>query len=275
MRAGLRLRRLYLVGFGLQGPSFSGTLILPINFDERYEARAWPVPHITRLSACELPEIDNRVLKVEVSEKFDVLLCAIDCSSNFMKLIKVTKVILSILHVQRQSRGISLAPCPPVTHITDSSVTTRLVNVTQTHYLSKENLENYCPFVDHHGSVRVGGRLENSLLSFSTKHPVIFPEKCNLHNVIVSYYHVLNKHQGRIITHSAIREAGFFIDCCKDFVISFIGKCVSCKHLRGLSKVPKMANLLVDRLHESPCFTYVGLDAFGPYIITDGYSTYQ
>jgi len=43
--------------------------------------------------------------------------------------------------------------------------------------INKDTLANLNPFLDENGLVRVGGRLQNSQLSFGQKHPVILPNR--------------------------------------------------------------------------------------------------
>ena len=133
--------------------------------------------------------------------------------------------------------------------------------------------KNTSPFVDINGTIRVGGRLVHSFIPFDGKHPILLPKMAPIVNLIVSHYHNKCKHQGRYITLAAIRNAGFFIHGIRGVVSSFIRNCVTCSKLRGKPLSPKMADLLPDRVQESPPFTNVGMDLFGPYLITDGANT--
>ena len=48
-----------------------------------------------------------------------------------------------------------------------------------------------------------------------------------------------------------------------------ISKCVTCRRLRGTPSNQKMADLPEDRMAETPPFTYVGTDMFGPFTIKE------
>ena len=65
------------------------------------------------------------------------------------------------------------------------------------------------PFVDNNGVVRVGGRLRRATLEFGEKHPVLIPKKNHVADLITRHYHRQVHHQGRQITHGAIRQAGY------------------------------------------------------------------
>ena len=131
-------------------------------------------------------------------------------------------------------------------------------------------LAQLSPFLDSNGILRVGGRLRLSNLEYA---PVILPNSSPLSILLISYYHNNCKHQGRNITLSAIREAGFLIDRASAAIRSFISKCVNCRKLRLLLSEQRMSDLPADRLESVPPFTNSGLDIFGPYSFVDGAST--
>lgn len=121
------------------------------------------------------------------------------------------------------------------------------------------------PYVDSNGVLRVGGRLSRSDLDYNKKHPVIVPGRSHVAKLLVSHYHDLVQHQGRLLTEGAIRDAGFWIIGGKRLISSFIFMCVTCKKLRGKFQSQKMSDLPSDRVIVSPPFTYCGVDVFGPY----------
>jgi len=51
-------------------------------------------------------------------------------------------------------------------------------------------------------------------------------------------------------------------------VNSAINNCIKCKRLRGRQQTQKMADLPVDRLTPAPPFSFVGLDVFGPWLVS-------
>lgn len=124
------------------------------------------------------------------------------------------------------------------------------------------------PFLDDDGVLRVGGRLNQSELKLSNRNPVILPGKSHVATLLVRHYHALVHHQGRHLTEGAIRSGGFWITGGKRLIASVIHACVKCRVLRGRFETQKMADLPPDRLESSPPFTFVGVDVFGPWMVT-------
>ncbi|CAN2391782.1 zinc finger [Pristimantis euphronides] len=128
-------------------------------------------------------------------------------------------------------------------------------------------LKRLNPFIDDNGLLRVGGRLKESKLQFMEKFPLILPGKCHVAYLIVQHYHSLVKHQGRLFTEGAIRNAGLWIVGAKKLISSTIFKCIVCRRLRGSTQTQKMADFPADRLSTDPPFTSIGLDVFGPWSV--------
>ena len=233
---------------------------------------------IENLDMVSLPEDQECVLKVSVDVDSNNLYSdLIDRSNNLSILLATSKIVISMFHfadVARQRLGVSIAPRAPATHLSNEYTLLQLVNYSQSKYMTPTDTnKNTSPFVDTNGTIRVGGRLVHSFIPFDGKHPILLPKMAPIVNLIVSHYHNKCKHQGRYITLAAIRNAGFFIHGIRGVVSSFIRNCVTCSKLRGKPLSPKMADLPPDRVQESPPFTNVGIDLFGPYLITDGTST--
>ena len=121
------------------------------------------------------------------------------------------------------------------------------------------------PFLDDHGILRVGGRLQQSLLSPELKHPIILPKKNHVSALIVQHIHG-RSHQGRSCTLNGVRQSGYWIIGCKSIVSRTIQECWICSKLRGHLR-HKMAPLPTDRMESVPPFTYCGVDYFGPFLV--------
>ena len=127
------------------------------------------------------------------------------------------------------------------------------------------------PYLDRRGILRVGGRLsKGNLDDVATVHPVILPRRSQITNMIVRDCHEAVQHAGRGFTINEIRTRGFWVINCNSYVRHLIANCVTCRRFRGTTSNQKMADLPSDRLEESPPFTVVGVDYFGPFIIKDG-----
>ena len=127
------------------------------------------------------------------------------------------------------------------------------------------------PFLDDEGILRVGGRLRKATLPFEEKHPAIIPKSSHITTLLIRQIHgEVQRHQGRGMTHNAIRQAGYWIINGRSAVFKFIAKCIKCCELRGTSGVQKMAVLPEERVNLSPPCTYTGMDVFGPWMIKEG-----
>ncbi|GFV96322.1 integrase catalytic domain-containing protein [Trichonephila clavipes] len=60
----------------------------------------------------------------------------------------------------------------------------------------KSPLRSLHPFIDEHGLVRVGGRLQNSQLPFNSKHPIILPSQHSISELLIKEQHIAHLHAG-------------------------------------------------------------------------------
>ena len=131
------------------------------------------------------------------------------------------------------------------------------------------SLRKLDPFIDAFGIIRVGGRIRNSTLDESIKHPAILPRKGHLTIAIIRWFHLKVEHSGRNMTLNELRVNGYWVINGCSIIRSLISKCVGCRHLRGRTGEQKMANLPEERMSEAPPFTYSGADMFGPFVIKE------
>ncbi|KAK3727953.1 hypothetical protein QZH41_004897 [Actinostola sp. cb2023] len=74
--------------------------------------------------------------------------------------------------------------------------------------LKQSSLRSIDPFFGEDGILRVGGRLRRAEINYGEKHPAILPRNHHVSSLIVRHYHDQVHHQGRQITHGAVRQAG-------------------------------------------------------------------
>jgi hypothetical protein len=91
-------------------------------------------------------------------------------------------------------------------------------------------LTHLSPFVDKNGVLRVGGRLSNTPLDDSCKHPVILPKKGG--ERIIEWYHSEVHHSGRTATVNALRQNGFWLLSVNAQVRKIIYNCFRCRFIR-------------------------------------------
>lgn len=120
------------------------------------------------------------------------------------------------------------------------------------------------------GLLRVGGRLRKSSVSLEVKHPVILPKDSIVSQLILDHCHKKTQHQGRGQTLNELRANGYWIIGASHVVAKHIKCCVTCRKVRGLTEVQRMADLPADRVEPSPPFSYSGIDCFGPFFTKQG-----
>ena len=124
----------------------------------------------------------------------------------------------------------------------------------------------------HDGLLRVGGRLRNSGLDYSAKHPILLPSKGKLTDMLIHKVHEELGHGGREHVLSELRKV-FWIIKGNSAVRRVLSSCLTCKRLRRPPESQKMADLPQDRVSAlDPPFTFTGTDLFGPFFVSQGRS---
>ncbi|KAL0812118.1 hypothetical protein ABMA28_009496 [Loxostege sticticalis] len=117
------------------------------------------------------------------------------------------------------------------------------------------------------GILRVGGRLSNSTLDYSSKHPILLPKQGHIIELLIDSYHRDNFHAGpQLLT--AILRSKYWIISARRIVRQRIHKCNTCFRLNPKSSFPLMADLPKCRLEQCKAFLHTGVDYAGPLYIT-------
>ncbi|XP_030208539.1 uncharacterized protein LOC115556311 [Gadus morhua] len=135
---------------------------------------------------------------------------------------------------------------------------------------SHNSLHSLDAFLDKDGVFRVGGRLCNSSLPNSIKHPAIIPKDHHITKMIIAHHHERIEHQGKGLTLNEIRSHGYWIPGINRAVASHIRQCVTCRRHRKPTEEQRMADLPPERVEPSPPFTFCGMDCFGPFLTKQG-----
>ena len=114
---------------------------------------------------------------------------------------------------------------------------------------------------------RCGGRLHNTNLTFSSKHPVVLPKKHTLSALIAHSAHRRVQHNGVKETLTEIR-ARFWVIGGRSLARSIVRKCVTCRRYEGRPfTAPPAPPLPSFRVNEAPPFVYTAVDFAGPLYI--------
>lgn len=124
------------------------------------------------------------------------------------------------------------------------------------------SLRNLSPFLDNFQILRVGGRLQNSHLSFEQKHPVLLPAKHPLSKLIIHSEHLKHCHAGSQLLKSILRRR-FWIVRSHNAIRKCIYDCVTCTRFRAQAQTQFMANLPKSRVVPCKPFNITGVDYTG------------
>lgn len=240
------------------------------------------------LSPSEVPELQLRDSEVRSFQTLNTKV--VEQGSIVNRLCKFSSwshVVRAIARIQRRinkdkSSGLSTveeresAECLIVKLLQKHVFHTELKVLSKGAQLSSRNeLYNLNPFLDSDGVLKVGGRLSNSSLCHSLKHPVIIPKNHHITRLIIADCHEKVKHQGKGFTINEIRSKGFWIPGINRAVASYVHNCVTCRKHRRPVEEQRMADLPSERVNPSPPFTYCGMDCFGPFSVKQGRKVYK
>ncbi|XP_011884105.1 PREDICTED: uncharacterized protein LOC105571249 [Vollenhovia emeryi] len=128
---------------------------------------------------------------------------------------------------------------------------------------SRSSLLSLSPFLDNDGVLRVGGRLSQAPLPFSTRHPVLLSHH-PLVTLIVHQAHLRALHAGPQLTLNILRRE-FWIIRARTLIKSVIHNCVTCIRDRAAIPTQIMGNLPAARVTATArSFAHCGIDYAGP-----------
>jgi len=128
------------------------------------------------------------------------------------------------------------------------------------------------PHLDR-GLLVCGGRLQNAGVPEHAKCPYIIPRDHRIAHLIVQHAHEASAHAGREFVLARLREH-YWIPGASVLVRRLLRKCFACNRREPRPCTQRMADLPTDRVTPGDAaFTHVGLDYFGPFLVTRGRGT--
>ena len=217
----------------------------------------------------QIPVSNICIVNCEVSLLNDLL-----CHSNYIKLLRVFSYVLRFINnVKSHSRRGALDA------LELAEAEKKLIRMIQGEVLSAEvrglqrqnciptgsKLKGLNPFLDSDGVLRVGGRLDNSDLPYTSKHPAILP-KHKLTNLVVSYIHAKNLHVGATSLLYLVRE-NFWPLNGRSLCRKVVHECVVCFRAQPKATSQLMGSLPRDRVIPNLPFNCSGVDFCGPFMV--------
>ncbi|XP_077978115.1 uncharacterized protein LOC144433645 [Glandiceps talaboti] len=125
-------------------------------------------------------------------------------------------------------------------------------------------------FLDGKGILRLGGRLHNAPIDYSTKFPALLPRNHEFTHLLIRHAHFKVFHAGIQSTVTHIRQR-YWIPSIREAVKAALRKCVTCKKVNGKSyDMPVSPPLQSCRVNKAPPFTVTGVDFTGTLYVTNG-----
>ena len=230
----------------------------------------WPLRELDSQSIGEVPEQKALAHPVTINAEESVLYKLAQRVSSWSKLLRIIVYIFRFLErlklLPRRSDSISELEFAEI----------KLIRVLQIVHFSNDihnirankpcspALVKLKPFLDENGLIRVGGRLSNSDLSFSEKHPYVLPRRDHIVDLLIDYYHKKHLHAGPELLMSLLRQA-YWIFSARRSIRHCIHKCNTCYRHKPRPTYPIMADLPSPRVNQvEKAFTFCGCDYLGP-----------
>lgn len=130
----------------------------------------------------------------------------------------------------------------------------------------KSKISSLYPFMDGTGTIRVGGRLQQSSFPFEVKHPVILPKNHRFSKLLVEEMHLQNCHAGPTLLTATINQ-NYWIQGCQHLIRQVIQGCVKCCRQKAKTAQQLMGSLPAARVTACRPFSHVGVDYAGPILV--------
>nr|XP_041631969.1 uncharacterized protein LOC121502441 [Drosophila kikkawai] len=199
--------------------------------------------------------------------------------STWTRLLRVSSYCYRFIHSLRSRHR---NPAPFLTSEELQAARCRLIRHVQQNFFAREyaQLENrrplnakshlirFSPFLDDHGIMRVGGRIDKSTINFNAKHPILIPKDSPLAGLLVRHFHVSHLHTGVDATFTNLRQQ-YWILGARNLVRKAVFQCKRCFLQRKGTSNQIMGELPIPRVQASRCFQHTGLDYAGPIAIKE------
>ena len=125
------------------------------------------------------------------------------------------------------------------------------------------------PFIDSSGLLRVGGRGQNSLMSYSLIHPLILSGKHPITSLLIRMEHHRLMHAGPTLLTASLNHR-YYITGCRKIVRSITRGCIVCRRTTARPKHQLLGQIPIERLSPDGVFDRVGVDYAGPFSLKYG-----
>ena len=246
----------------VNGRWFNGPKFLQLPEDQ------WPM----ETSVPDKKEVDKERRKVEIVCPLTIAKPIFDPKrySKWKQVIRVTSYVLRFIQncrrkCDRKERN-QQAETGPLTNQELETAEEYWLKQMQSNLITrlhKGDFKTLSPFKDDRDTLRVGGRVDPTLVSYDDKHPALLPHDHHLSTLIIRDAHE-SCHSGVAATVAKTRRKYWII---KAHRIAKVIKhrCTTCRRLEAKVETQLMAALPPSRLQPyTPPFLYSTMDYFGP-----------
>ncbi|XP_026466074.1 uncharacterized protein LOC113369720 [Ctenocephalides felis] len=234
----------------------------------------WPVTEVVKTSP--IPE-QKAVLHINTCTTNPEFATIYTKFSKFHKLMRVVAYCLRIRKKYKRLRSLDNITALTVAELENAqqiiiremqqevyrSVIEELRSKGSSEFKTAQELKPLNPFVDAEGLLRVGGRLENSQLPYSQKHPIILPRRHYITRLLLRQEHVRLLHAGTQAILINIRQKYWPING-RNIIKGIIKECTICRRFQAAQSQQLMGSLPADRVTSKRPFLAVGVDYAGP-----------
>ena len=194
--------------------------------------------------------------------------------SSLKRLLRVTAYVFKFIQLVRPRKNVnSHQPCRALKAEDIDTALAYWLKVSQTTLPETRKFEVWSQqfglFKDQSGLWRCGGRLKNSAISFSTKHPIFLNKDHHLTTLIIKDCHDRVMHGGDKATLTEMRSRYWLVSG-RQLVRRIVHCCVTCRRFQAKPYQPPPAPPLPDfRVKEARPFSFTGIDFAGPLFVKD------
>lgn len=228
----------------------------------------WPIQGSDQISVQEIPEAKPGVYAIVTNDITSPIYVLAQRISSWSKLLKV--IVFIFRFIKRLPRTYSLSNAD--LNFAENQVLRVLqhkhfeddIRRLKSNDNCSSTLQKLKPFLDDSGLIRVGGRLSNSSLEYTHKHPCVLPRHDHIVNTLIDYYHIKYLHAGPELLMSLLRTR-YWILAARSAIRHRIHKCNTCFKAKPQPHFPLMSDLPDFRVNrvDKP-FSHTGCDYAGP-----------
>ncbi|XP_055613769.1 uncharacterized protein LOC129760191 [Uranotaenia lowii] len=241
---------------------------------------SWPITTRTFPEGDEENERRRSTIAATGSEKQEFNRWYISHFSSYTKLIRCTAIWMRLCRLlKRSEQGFTSGFLRTVELAEAEHVLVRLVQrecfndelkaLSNGDFVSRRSpLRWFNPFLENK-SIKLGGRLKNSLEPETFKHPLVLPAQHCFTKLLFRHYHEKLLHGGPQLMLSAIRQR-FWPLGGRSGVRNVVHQCLRCFKTKPTPIQQFMGELPTERVTASRPFTKTGVDYFGPIYVRPG-----